>query len=175
MRAGAPIARSAAVAVACSKALGGSMDWRPGRRAQTHWCSAPRRSVRRPLTGPSTWPSRPDKRTPRRRRTSARSPAFAAAARWRPRPQARVTAGSIGGPTAGNIEHRAGGKRAFARGAERDQGSNFLNRDESPARNLCEHEVDVCLRDLLEDGGLGGRGRDAVDGNVVAGQFLAQG
>jgi hypothetical protein len=46
--------------------------------------------------------------------------------------------------------------------------------DEAAARDLGQHVVDVLLGHLLEDpGARRGRG-DAVDGDVVAGEFLAE-
>src|SRR6185503_7128983 len=81
---------------------------------------------------------------------------------------------SIGRPSAGNIEHRAGRERAVGRGAEGGERRDLLDGHEAAARDFRQHEVDVLLRHLVEDCGLGRRRGDAVDRDVVRSELLAE-
>src|SRR5664279_4504773 len=75
---------------------------------------------------------------------------------------------------AGNVEHRAGGEGAVLRGQPRHHRGEFLYQNETPLRNLRKHEVDVLLRQLVEDRGLGSSRGHRVDGDIVSGEFLAE-
>ena len=61
-----------------------------------------------------------------------------------------------------------------ARHQPRHHRRDLVDLDEPAARDLGQHVVDVLLADLLEDPRPRGGGRDAVDGDVVAGQLLGQ-
>src|SRR5262249_56138334 len=82
---------------------------------------------------------------------------------------------SVRGAAPRNIKHGTGGERIFLARYPRDKGSHFFHRNEAVAWNFREHEVDVCLGDLLEDRRLGGRRCYGVDRDVVACQLFAEG
>src|SRR5262249_32519124 len=51
----------------------------------------------------------------------------------------KAASASIGGPAAGNVEHRTGRERALGRGAERHQGGDLVDLDEAIAGNFRQH------------------------------------
>src|SRR5205807_7593098 len=79
-----------------------------------------------------------------------------------------------GRPASGYVEHGGGGERALGRGAKRRERRDLLDFDETPARNFRQHVGDVLLGHLRENRRPGGRGRDAVDRDVVFGELLAE-
>src|SRR5687767_13774403 len=81
---------------------------------------------------------------------------------------------SIRRPAAADVEHGTGGKRVLFGDEPRRQRGELIDLQEASARDLREHPVEVRLRHLLEDAGLGGRRGDAVDRDVLAGQLLAE-
>ena len=81
---------------------------------------------------------------------------------------------SIRRPPAGNVEHRAGRERAIFRRQPRHHRREFFHQHEAALRNFRQHEVDMLLRHLVEDRGLGGGRGHGVDEDVVLRQFLAE-
>src|SRR5262245_43089791 len=73
---------------------------------------------------------------------------------------------SVCRPSAGDGEYGSGGEGILLRGDPRHQRRQLLDRHEPVAGDLGEHEVDVLLRDLIEDGGLGSSRRHRIDRNV---------
>ncbi len=99
---------------------------------------------------------------------------MAAVAGARRRHRRAGSARSVGRASAGNVEHLTCRERAVLGGREGDEGRDLLDLHEAGARDLREHEVDVLLRDLVEDRRPRSRGRDGIDGDVLGRQLLRQ-
>ena len=82
---------------------------------------------------------------------------------------------SVGRAAARQVEHRARRERAFLARQPADQRGDLLDRAEAPHRDLGQHEVDVLLRHLVEDGRAHRGRRHAVGADAGAGEFLADG
>src|SRR5919198_1374909 len=80
----------------------------------------------------------------------------------------------VGGTTAGNVEHRAGGERAFVGREPAHERGDLLHLDETSHRDLGKHVLRELRRHLLEDRRLRRGGRYAVDEHATLGELLAE-
>jgi len=70
---------------------------------------------------------------------------------------------SIGCPTTGDVKHSACREAAFIAREPSDQCCNLICLSKAPHWDLGEHEVDVILGHLIEDGGFNGGWRHTSD------------
>src|ERR1700712_2644759 len=81
---------------------------------------------------------------------------------------------SVCRPSAGNVEHRAGGEAGLLAGQPQDQRGDLINRAEAANGDFRQHPVHLLRGHLLEQGRLHRRRGYAVDADLGCREFLTE-